>query len=73
MYYGLAFLLISEAVLFGEFTRQMIYYAVGLAVVVHLFVVLYEEPTLRRKFGDEYKEYCSQVPRWFGWSLKLRN
>jgi protein-S-isoprenylcysteine O-methyltransferase Ste14 len=30
----------------------------------HLFVVLYEEPTLREKFGKEYEEYCRQVPRW---------
>jgi Putative protein-S-isoprenylcysteine methyltransferase len=29
-----------------------------------LFVVLYEEPTLRRSFGDEYNEYCSRVKRW---------
>lgn len=30
----------------------------------HLFVVLYEEPHLRRKFGAEYKAYCVRVPRW---------
>jgi protein-S-isoprenylcysteine O-methyltransferase Ste14 len=25
---------------------------------------LYEEPTLRRKFGADYEEYCSNVRRW---------
>ena len=30
----------------------------------HLFVVLYEEPTLRSKFGDGYRAYCAAVPRW---------
>jgi protein-S-isoprenylcysteine O-methyltransferase Ste14 len=29
-----------------------------------LFVLLYEEPTLRRKFGAEYEEYCRNVRRW---------
>lgn len=30
----------------------------------HIFVLLYEEPTLRRKFGATYEEYCRTVPRW---------
>lgn len=31
---------------------------------VHLFVVFYEEPTLRKKFGADYEEYCHNVRRW---------
>jgi hypothetical protein len=38
---------------------------------VHLFVVFYEEPILRRKFGAEYEQYCRNVRRWWprvrGW------
>jgi protein-S-isoprenylcysteine O-methyltransferase Ste14 len=30
----------------------------------HLFVLFYEEPTLREKFGAEYEEYCRRVHRW---------
>ncbi len=30
----------------------------------HSFVVLYEEPTLKRKFGATYEEYLKSVPRW---------
>ena len=30
----------------------------------HLFVVFYEEPTLRRMFGAEYERYVREVPRW---------
>jgi len=30
----------------------------------HLFVLFYEEPTLRHKFGGEYDEYCRRVRRW---------
>jgi protein-S-isoprenylcysteine O-methyltransferase Ste14 len=30
----------------------------------HLFVMLYEEPHLRKTFGAAYEEYCTSVPRW---------
>jgi protein-S-isoprenylcysteine O-methyltransferase Ste14 len=30
----------------------------------HLFVVLYEEPHLRRRFGPTYADYCARVRRW---------
>jgi protein-S-isoprenylcysteine O-methyltransferase Ste14 len=30
----------------------------------HLFVTLYEEPTLKKKFGAAYGEYIKRVPRW---------
>jgi protein-S-isoprenylcysteine O-methyltransferase Ste14 len=39
-------------------------YAALLAVAYHLFVTLYEEPKLRRVFGDSYARYCAAVPRW---------
>ena len=29
-----------------------------------LFVIVYEEPVLRHKFGAEYEAYCRRVPRW---------
>jgi protein-S-isoprenylcysteine O-methyltransferase Ste14 len=43
----------------------------AVALAVDLFVVLYEEPTLRQKFGADYDEYCQNVGRWWprmrGW------
>src|SRR5262249_41809177 len=33
-------------------------------LITHLFVVLYEEPTLRRTFGTEYEAYLRRVTRW---------
>ena len=33
-------------------------------LLFHLFVILYEEPTLSSSFGSEYKLFCSEVPRW---------
>jgi protein-S-isoprenylcysteine O-methyltransferase Ste14 len=38
---------------------------VAFFLIIHLFVVLYEEPTLRRTFGDEYAAYCDAVRRWW--------
>jgi hypothetical protein len=31
----------------------------------HLFIVGYEEPTLHRRFGSEYEQYCRRVRRWW--------
>jgi len=37
---------------------------VGGLAVTHLFVLWYEEPTLRRTFGQEYEAYGRRVRRW---------
>jgi protein-S-isoprenylcysteine O-methyltransferase Ste14 len=42
----------------------LLVYAVIVFVVCHLFVTLYEEPALGRKFGVGYESYCHSVPRW---------
>jgi protein-S-isoprenylcysteine O-methyltransferase Ste14 len=31
---------------------------------MHLFVIIYEESALERKFGDSYLRYRQVVPRW---------
>ena len=36
----------------------------------HLVVVLYEEATLRIKFGPDYDEYCRRTPRWIPRSIR---
>jgi protein-S-isoprenylcysteine O-methyltransferase Ste14 len=33
-------------------------------LAMHLFVLLYGEPTLRKSFGTEYEAFCDHVPRW---------
>ncbi len=33
-------------------------------VIFHLFVIGYEEPTLRKSFASEYEAYRASVPRW---------
>jgi len=64
MYVGGLLFLVGYAVLFAEFSPVLLCYALGLIVAVNLFILAYEEPTLRRKFSDEYTEYCRNVRRW---------
>ena len=33
-------------------------------LLFHLFVLMYEEPTLRGAYGSEYELFCAHVPRW---------
>lgn len=62
MYVGVLIALTGEAVLFER--RIMIVYPVIVWMVVQLFVCFYEEPTLARRYGDEYLRFKQNVPRW---------
>ena len=53
---------LGEAWLFGS--TALLVYAAVMAITVHLFVVGYEEPTLRRRFGTSYAAYAQSVSRW---------
>lgn len=63
MYLG-AGLALAGAAVFYE-TGVLWAYAGGFLVLMHLAVVLYEEPTLRQTFGGDYEAYCRQVRRWW--------
>lgn len=71
MYLGFAAGWIGLWVVFGHANLSVILAVAAVALGVHLFVVFYEEPTLRGKFGPEYEEYCRNVRRWWprvrGW------
>ncbi len=56
-------LVIAVAPLFYRSWPLLLYSAI-FVVIAHLFVLLYEEPTLRRTFGPEYEAYCQHVRRW---------
>lgn len=62
MYIGVLSAITGEALLFQSLA--LIEYAAVVFVFTYLFVIFYEEPTLRRKFGESYKNYCREVPRW---------
>src|SRR5215470_2772332 len=67
MYIGMALALVGEAVLFAERVSLMriVWWSVALIAITKVFVYVYEEPALRKKFGAEYEDYCRRVRRWW--------
>jgi protein-S-isoprenylcysteine O-methyltransferase Ste14 len=62
MYVGALLAILGQAAFFRS--SNLLWYASAFFVWVHLFVVFYEEPALRRRFGSAYEDYCLTVPRW---------
>jgi protein-S-isoprenylcysteine O-methyltransferase Ste14 len=62
MYLGMVLVLFGELSL--AFSLGFAGYIAGWFACIHLLVVLYEEPTLRRKFGEDYERYTKGVGRW---------
>jgi protein-S-isoprenylcysteine O-methyltransferase Ste14 len=63
MYLG-AGLALAGAALFYR-SSALLAYAAGFLLLMHLFVVGYEEPALRQTFGHDYEAYCRRVRRWW--------
>lgn len=62
MYVAVTSLILGQALLFGNL--RVFLYGLFVWLAFHLFVLFYEEPTLRRTFGPQYETFCSNVPRW---------
>lgn len=62
MYVGVLSLVLGEAAWYES--RQLFAYAALVFVSFFAIVVFYEEPALKRKFGDSYVRYRAVVPRW---------
>jgi protein-S-isoprenylcysteine O-methyltransferase Ste14 len=62
MYIGVGLVIGGQAWLFHSLPITI--YLACFGLTVHLFVLVYEEPTLRRQFGEEYERYRKLVPRW---------
>src|SRR5688500_11247150 len=61
-YIGVVLVALGEAIFAGSLI--LLGYAAVLAMGYHAFVRFYEEPTLKKLFGDEYVRYTRAVPRW---------
>jgi len=68
MYVGVAVVLLGESALFRS-TSLLVYAGIWF-VIVNLFVMLYEEPTLRARFGESYEQYRRSVGRWIPRRMK---
>ncbi len=62
MYVAVLGLIFGQAFLFAS--AALIAYGVGIFFLFMLWVSVYEEPTLRASFGEDYETYCANVPRW---------
>jgi protein-S-isoprenylcysteine O-methyltransferase Ste14 len=62
IYVGVVLIFLGHFLWFGYWA--LLLYTVLAFIGVHFFVVLYEEPTLKRKFGAAYEDYRKKVPRW---------
>ncbi|HLJ59826.1 MAG TPA: isoprenylcysteine carboxylmethyltransferase family protein [bacterium] len=63
MYIGAGLIFAGAAVFYDSLS--LIAYTGLFFLASHLFVLLYEEPTMRRKFGAAYEAYCGRVRRWW--------
>ncbi|MBV8190068.1 MAG: isoprenylcysteine carboxylmethyltransferase family protein [Alphaproteobacteria bacterium] len=62
IYIAVVAVILGQAFLFGD--RRLLWYGTLLWLFFHVFVVMYEEPTLKQTFGAEYERFRTNVPRW---------
>ena len=62
MYLAVVCAILGQGLILGNI--QLLEYGGAVWILFHLFVLIYEEPTLRATFGSEYTTFCAEVPRW---------
>ncbi|HEY3028137.1 MAG TPA: isoprenylcysteine carboxylmethyltransferase family protein [Pyrinomonadaceae bacterium] len=62
MYVSVVTILLGEGIFF--MSAPVLIEAVVFVVLANLFVACYEEPVLRRQFGESYDKYSQKVGRW---------
>ena len=62
MYVAVVAVIAGQGLIFAN--TRLLEYGALVWLAFHLFVVAYEEPTLRATFGPEYEGFCRNVSRW---------
>lgn len=62
MYWGVMMMLVGESMFFRSSSLWM--YSAFIFIAFYLFILLIEEPRLRKDFGEEYDAYRKKVRRW---------
>lgn len=62
MYLGVITMLIGEAIF--TWSNWLWIYSFLVFIGFNLFILLVEEPRLKKDFGAEYEQYCQEVRRW---------
>ena len=63
MYIAILSIVLGQALILGQ--SALLGYVLALWVGFQVFVLLYEEPSLRRRYGQQYENYCTAVRRWW--------
>jgi protein-S-isoprenylcysteine O-methyltransferase Ste14 len=75
MYLAVVSLILGQGLVFGDV--RVLEYGIAVWAAFYLFVLVYEEPTLRNTFGSEYEDFCTNVNRWIPrtrpWSQNREN
>jgi protein-S-isoprenylcysteine O-methyltransferase Ste14 len=59
---GVALMLFGEALFWSSTAVGL--WAGGFLIINHVYFILAEEPGLKQRFGDAYRNYKAHVPRW---------
>ncbi|WP_405027694.1 methyltransferase family protein [Lentibacillus songyuanensis] len=59
---GMCIILFSETMFFDSL--MILLWLITFCILSHFLVVRVEEPSLRKKFGNEYEVYLESVSRW---------
>jgi protein-S-isoprenylcysteine O-methyltransferase Ste14 len=62
MYVGVLAVIFGWALLYRSAAITL--YGSVVALCFYSFIVFGEEPRLRKRFGNDYEQYCAEVPRW---------
>ena len=62
MIMGVLIVLIGESI--SILSLNILIWALSFFIINIIYFVAYEEPNLEARFGDEYREYKNNVPRW---------
>jgi protein-S-isoprenylcysteine O-methyltransferase Ste14 len=62
MYLAVLAMVVGQAMVLQSLA--LLGYALVVWIVVHLFVLFVEEPSLRQQFGASYEAYLRATPRW---------
>jgi protein-S-isoprenylcysteine O-methyltransferase Ste14 len=62
MYVAVVSAILGQGLLLGNL--KLLEYGGLVFLLFHLFVLVYEEPTMKATFGAEYESFCARVPRW---------
>ncbi|HYK39897.1 MAG TPA: isoprenylcysteine carboxylmethyltransferase family protein [Candidatus Eremiobacteraceae bacterium] len=62
MYVGVACIIAAQIV--AVWSTEIFLYLLFVLLCANLFVLFYEEPHLRKIFGEQYEDYCRNVRRW---------